>query len=373
MRKVATTNQNGRLFNQLKQHALTAISYLIPIVVSGGFMLAIGSLFDGKQIININNAYNFFDVMYTMGSLVLGMLPVVIGTGISFSIADKPGIAPGFLVGLISINMNAGFIGGFIGGFIAGYFTLLLKNKLKVPVWAEGLKPMLLIPFISSLVLGFVMYYLLGFPIAAFTEALNHFLRGLDTNQKLLFGLIVGVLSAVDYGGPINKVVYAFLLSLQSDGINEPMAVLMLASMVTPFGMTMAYFFQKMFHRNIYTKMEVETLKTAFPMGVCMITEGCYPIIFNDLWRSIVATGIGAGVGGALSMIWDAGSPVPHGGLFAMITMTHPFAWLAALLIGSLVVAIVLFILKKPVNIDAINELSENDEKDVDLADLKIS
>src|SRR5699024_9049284 len=182
----------------------------------------------------------------------------------------------------------------------------------------------LLLPLISSMIVGFIMYYLLGVPIAALIDILNNFLLGLDTSQKLMFGLIIGVLSAVDYGGPINKVVFAFLLSLQSEGINEPMAVLMLASMVTPFGMTFAYFYQKLFNKNIYTRMEVETLKTAFPMGVCMITEGCYPIIFNDLWRSILSTGIGAGVGGALSMYWGAASPVPHGGLFAMVTMTKP-------------------------------------------------
>lgn len=370
---MTNVKQSGKTITNLKQHALTAISYLIPVVVSAGFCLALGSLLGGGTIDDIKEPYNYFDVMYTMGGLVLGMLPVVISTGIAFSISDKPGIAPGFLVGMISINMNAGFIGGFIGGYIAGYFTKFLKDRLKVPMWAEGLKPMLIIPFISSLVIGFIMYYILGFPIALMTETLNDFLLGLDTSQKLLFGLIIGVLSAVDYGGPINKVVFAFLLSLQSEGINEPMAVLMLASMVTPFGMTIAYFLQKLFKKNIYTKMEVETLKTAFPMGVCMITEGCYPIIFNDLWRCIVSTGIGAGIGGALSMIWDAGSPVPHGGLFAMVTMTNPLSWFLALAIGSFIVAIVLFVLKKPVSVDEIKELTEEDEKDINFSELKIT
>lgn len=367
------TKQSGKLFTNLKQHALTAISYLIPIVVSGGFLLAIGSLLGGATINDIKESYNFFDVMYTMGGLVLGMLPVVIATGISFSISDKPGIAPGFLVGLISINMNAGFIGGFIGGYIAGYLTRFLKEKIKVPLWAEGLKPMLIIPFISSVVVGFIMYFVLGFPISALTDTLNNFLLGLDTSQKLMFGLIVGVLSAIDYGGPINKVVFAFLLSLQSEGINEPMAVLMLASMVTPFGMSIVFFLQKIFKKNIYNRMEVETLKTAFPMGVCMITEGCYPIIFNDLWRCIVSTGIGAGIGGALSMIWGAASPVPHGGLFAMVTMTNPLGWFAALMIGSIVDAVLLLVLKKQVDYDDVKESQAEDEKDIDLSDIKIS
>lgn len=370
---MSENKQKGSLFNVLKQHALTAISYLIPIVVGGGFLLAIGSLTGGSDIENIQNNYNYFDVMYTMGGLILGMLPVVIATGISFSIADKPGIAPGFVVGLISINMDAGFIGGFIGGYIAGYLTNLLKRYIKVPQWAEGLKPMLILPLLSSMVLGFIMYYILGVPIAALIDILNNFLLSLDTSQTLLFGLIVGVLSAIDYGGPINKVVFAFLLSFQSEGINEPMAVLMLASMVTPFGMAFAYFYQKLFNKNIYNRMEVETLKTAFPMGVCMITEGCYPIIFNDLWRSILSTGVGAGVGGALSMYWRAGSPVPHGGLFAMVTMTNPIRWLLALIIGSFIFSILFFLLKKPVDYDEVKELQIEDEKEIDLSDLKMS
>jgi len=370
---MSENKQKGSLFNILKQHALTAIAYLIPIVVGGGFLLAIGNLTGGSEIENLTDQYNFFDVMTTMGGLILGMLPVVIGTGISFSIADKPGIAPGFLVGLISINIDAGFIGGFIGGYIAGYLTLLLKKYIKVPQWAEGLKPMLILPLLSSLIVGFIMYYILGVPIAALISILNNFLLSLDTSQKLTFGLIIGVLSAIDYGGPINKVVFAFLLSFQSEGINEPMAVLMLASMVTPFGMAFAYFYQKFFNKNIYTRMEVETLKTAFPMGVCMITEGCFPIIFNDLWRSILSTGIGAGIGGALSMYWGAGSPVPHGGLFAMVTMTRPMYWFLGLIIGSLVFSILFFILKRPVDVDEVKELQIEDEKDVDLSDFKMS
>lgn len=364
---------SGKLFTNLKQHALTAISYLIPVVVSGGFLLAIGSLFGGVTIENIQDSFGFFDTMYTMGGLILGMLPVVIATGIAFSIADKPGIAPGFLVGLVAINMNSGFIGGFIGGFIAGYIAKFLKDKMKVPQWAEGLKPMLLIPFVASLAVGIIMYYVLGTPISILTDALNNYLLGLDTSQKLLFGLIIGILSSVDYGGPINKVVFAFLLSLQSEGINEPMAVLMLASMVTPFGMTIAYYMQKVFGKNIYVRMEVETLKTAFPMGVCMITEGCYPIIFNDLWRCVLSTGIGGAIGGAMSMYLAAASPVPHGGLFAMVTMTNPLAWLASLLVGSLATAIVLYVLKKPVALDDVKELKEEDEREIDFKELKIT
>lgn len=357
---------------ELKRHALTAISYLIPIVVSAGFSLAIGSLFGGQKIDNIHNGFNVFDALFTMGVLVLGLLPVVISTGIAFSIADKPGIAPGFLTGLVAINIGAGFIGGFIGGYIAGYIALLMREKIKVPSWAEGLRPMLIIPLLSTFFMGFVMYYIIGMPIAYLTDLLTVYLTNLDTSEKVMYGMIIGILSGIDYGGPINKTVVIFLLSLGVNGY-EPLAVMILASMVTPFGMTMAYFFQKIFKKNIYTRNEVETLKTAFPMGVCQITEGCYPIIFNDLLRCLIATGLGGAVGGALSMMWGSGTPAPAGGLFAMFTMSNPFYWFISLMVGSFVTAIVLFCLKKSVGLDDEMMLTIDDEKDVDLSSIKIS
>lgn len=366
----------NKFFNKMKAHALTAISYLIPIVVAGGFLLAIGNLLGGEELateVIKNTNFSYADTLTTMGILILSMLPMIISTGISYSIADKPGVAPGFLVGMIAINMEAGFIGGFIGGYVAGYTAKVITEKLSVPEWAEGMKPMLLIPFISSIIVGGVMYYVLGIPISSFQNILNEFLRGLDPTQTILFGATIGILSGIDYGGPINKITFAFLLTLQSEGITEPMAVLMLASMVTPFGFTLAYYLQKIFNKNIYTQMEVETLKTAFPMGVVMITEGCFPIVFNDLWKSILSTGIGAAVGGAISMTLGAGSPVPHGGLFAMVTMTNPLAWFISLIIGSIITGVVFFILKSETDYDAVKIVSESDEQDIDMGQLTIS
>jgi len=358
---------------RIKQHLMTAISYLIPIVVGAGFMLAIGNIGGGSQINNFTNGFGFFDTLTTMGALVLGLLPMVISTGISFSIADKPGIAPGMVIGLAAINIQAGFFGGLIGGFFAGWISKVTTEKLKVPFWAEGLKPMLLIPLISSVISGIFMYFVLGKPVASATLALTNYISSLDASNLLLYGAIIGILSSIDYGGPVNKVVFAFVLSLQTEGIYEPITVLMLASMVTPFGFTMAYFFQKIFRKNIYTKNEVETLKTAFPMGVVMITEGCYPIILNDVIRSVISTGIGGAVGGALSMLWGADSRVPHGGLLAMVTMERPLAFLTALLIGSLATGIVFFILKKPVSRDQDTSGNDDQELDIDLSSIRIS
>lgn len=364
---------NKSTWNTLKSYALTGISYLIPIVVAGGFTMAIGSICGGQTSESLIGETNFANILFTVGGIVLGMLPAVIGTGIAFAIAGKPGIAPGLVTGLISSQIGAGFLGAFLGGYLAGWIAKGLRDHMKVPSWAEGLKPMLLIPLFSSLAMVLIMQYILGYPISVFMNALDAYISGLDMNQKAMFGVIVGILSGIDYGGPINKVVYAFLLTLQSDGIYQPMAVLFLASMVTPFGFTFAYFLQKPFRKNIYTNEDKECLKTAFPMGVCMITEGTFPIIFTAFPKAMISTACGAGVGGALSMLWNCGVMVAHGGLFAMPAMQNPFGWLLALIIGSIVTGIVWIILAKPIDKDAVRTEGESSEADIDLGEIKVT
>lgn len=365
---MADTKNKEKFKLQFKEPALTAISYLIPVVVAGGLLLAIGNIFGGKSITEFNGTINIWDAFSTAGGLILGMLPVVVSTGIAFAIADKPGIAPGFLVGLISNTIKAGFLGGLLGGFIAGWSALLIIKIVKVPKWGKGLMPTLVIPFLSSIIAGAIMFYILGSPIAEGQRLLTAYLKSLPEGQKFIFGAIIGVLASIDYGGAINKTVFAFVLAMQAQGINEPITCLILASMVTPFGFTIAYFLQKVFHKKIYTQMEVDTLKTAFPMGICEITEGSLPIVLNDLWRSIVATGCGGFIGGGLSMLWGADSKIPASGLFAVPTMSKPGQFLLALLIGSIVTGVVFFILKKPVT----EKSEQKEEKDVDLDEISI-
>lgn len=353
----------------IKEPALTAISYLIPVVVAGGFLLAIGNIMGGKALTTINGTINFWDAFSTMGSQILGLLPVVVGTGVSFAIADKPGIAPGFLVGLVSIVVKAGFLGGLVGGYIAGWITLLIIKYIKVPSWMQGMMPTLIIPLFASGIAGLIMFYIIGTPISTAMNWLTGYISSLNTSQKFLYGAIIGVLASIDYGGAINKTVFAFVLTLQSQGINEPITCLILASMVTPFGFTLAYFFGKLFHKKIYTQMEIETLKTAFPMGIFEITEGSLPIVMNDLGRSILATGIGGAIGGGFSMYWGADSHIPASGLLAIPTMTKPGAFIGALIIGSIVTGTVYFLIKKPVT----KETQDKEEQEIDLNDLKIS
>lgn len=357
----------------LKGHLLTAISYLIPIVCGAGFLIAIGMAFGGTaQDALVQGNFNFWDVLATMGAKGLGLLPVVISTGIAFSIAGKPGIAPGFIIGLTANAIGAGFIGGILGGYLAGYLVIALLKYVKVPLWAKGLLPTLLIPFITSLIGGLIMVYIIGTPIAAFTNLLTGLLNSLNSSSLLVFGAIVGILSGVDFGGPINKTVFAFVLTMQAEGINGPITALQLVNTATPIGFGLAFFIAKMMKKNIYTKTEVETLKSAVPMGVINIVEGVIPIVMNDIIRCIVATAIGAAAGGATSMVMGADATVPFGGVLMIPTMSHPWAGVMGLLVNIVVTGIALAVIKKHVPEEELERENELEEEEIDLDDIQI-
>ncbi|TLF38877.1 PTS fructose transporter subunit IIC [Lacticaseibacillus zeae] len=357
----------------IKSNLLTAISYLIPIVCGAGFMIAIGMAFGGHaQDALIQGKFNFWDALATIGGKGLGMLPVVISTGIAFAIAAKPGIAPGFIIGLTANAISAGFIGGILGGFLAGYLVLGVLKFIKVPSWAKGLMPTLLIPFIASIIGGLVMVYIIGAPIAALTAMLTGFLKSLNSSSLLVFGAVIGLLSGVDYGGPINKTVFAFVLTLQAEGLNGPITALQLVNTATPIGFGLAFFVAKLFGKNIYTKVEVETLKSAVPMGVINIVEGVIPLVMNDIVRGVIATAIGGAAGGAVSMVMGADATVPFGGFLMIPTMSHPWAGVAGLLVNILVTAVTLALIKKNVSEEDLEKINEAEEEDIDLNDIKV-
>lgn len=361
-------------FNQLniKGHLLMAISYLIPVVCGAGFMIAIGMALGGDSSTDLTKTgYSFWDVLATLGGAGLGMLPVVIATGIAYSIADKPGIAPGLVIGLTANAVGSGFIGGLIGGFLAGYLVVLIIKYTKMPNWAKGLMPMLVIPFIASLIGGLIMVYVIGAPITQFTHILTEYLQSLSGTSKLIYGIIIGVLASVDYGGPINKTVFAFVLTLQAQGIHEPITALIVVNTATPIGFAFAYWIGRLMRKNIYKKVEVETLKTAFPMGIIEIVEGVLPIVLNDIIRCVIATGIGGAVGGAISMVMNADSKVPFGGMLAIPTMSQPLGFVIAIVANVVVTALVLVLLKKPVN-ESEEMIDEIEEDDIELGDIKV-
>ncbi|KML04126.1 PTS fructose transporter subunit IIC [Rossellomorea marisflavi] len=354
----------------LKGHLLTAISYLIPIVCGAGFLIAIGMGFGGTaQGSLVQGEFSIWDALATMGGAGLGLLPVVIATGISYSIAGKPGIAPGFIIGLTANAIGAGFIGGILGGFLSGFLAVALIKHINVPKWAKGLMPTLIVPFFTSIIGGLIMVYVIGIPIAAFTSLLTTALNSLGTSSLLVFGGVVGLLSGVDFGGPINKTVFAFVLTMQAEGINGPITALQLVNTATPIGFGLSFFIAKLFGKNIYTRSEVETLKSAVPMGVINIVEGVIPIVMNDIVRCVTAVAIGGAAGGAVTMVLGADATVPFGGVLMLPTMSQPWTGAVAILVNVLVTGVALALLKKNVKED---EQIEVEEEDIDLDDIKI-
>ena len=214
------------------------------------------------------------------------------------------------------------------------------------------------------------MFCVIGVPIVWLTEALTNFLTGMQGSAKFVFGSIMGGMAAFDFGGPVNKVASLFADGLLLEGVQGPEAVKILASMVPPFGVTISYALSKLTKKEKYTKEEEDNIKIAFPMGICMITEGVIPIAMNDLVKTVFSCTVGAAIGGGLSMLWGVESPVPSGGMFIVPAMNKPLMFCLALLIGSVITGLLLFILKKK-PVETTVEVEE--EEDIDFSDLKIS
>lgn len=356
---------------ELKRHALTAISYMLPLVVASGLLIAVGNLLGGENLTTLDNM-TIPSALTSLGVMGMGLLPSFIAGYIAYSIADRPGIAPGFLMGQIASFLGAGFLGGMIGGYIVGYIALFLRKKLKVPHWADALMPMMIIPTLSSILAGILMFFVIGTPIVWLTDGLTAFITGLDSSSKLLYGFIIGALGCIDFGGPISKVPNLICDGLLLEGILEPEAIKVLAAMVPPLGITLSFVISKFIKKRIYTKTEVENIKVAFPMGLCMISEGVIPIAMNDLLRTVICTATGCGVTGAISFMLGVGSSVPSGGVFVIPAMTAPLAAVFALLAGTCVTAVMLVLIKKR-KTDKDDEIIEEVEEQMDLSGIKFS
>ena len=331
------------------KHLMSGVSNMLPFVVGGGILIAISFMF-GIKASDINDP-SFNKIAKLLmdiggGNAFFLMVPVMAGF-IGMSIADRPGFAPAMVGGLISLNNGGGFLGGLIAGFLGGYIVLGLKKLFaNLPDSFEGLKPVLLYPLFGIFITGALMYGFIVDPISSINSGLTTFLKGLGTGNLVLLGVIAGGMMAIDMGGPINKAAFTFGIAMISAGDYAPHAAVMAGGMVPPLGIALA----TTFFKNKFTKDEQNAGKTCYIMGLSFITEGAIPFAAADPFRVIPACIIGSAIAGGLSMFFKVLLPAPHGGIFVIPVVTHPVQYIIAILVGSIVTALLVGYLKKPVS-----------------------
>lgn len=331
------------------KHLMSGVSNMLPFVVGGGILIAFSFMF-GINASNPNDpSYNYFAKLLNDiggGNAFFLMVPVMAGF-IGMSIADRPGFAPAMVGGLISLNSGGGFLGGLIGGFLGGYITLLLKKVFnKLPESLDGIKPVLLYPLFGIFITGAIMYLFIVNPIAAINTGLSNFLKNLGTGNLILLGALLGAMMSTDMGGPINKAAFTFGIAMIASGQYAPHAAVMAGGMVPPLGIALA----TTIFRNKFSADERDAGKTCYVMGLSFITEGAIPFAASDPIRVIPSCMIGAAISGALSMAFHIELRAPHGGIFVLPIVNNPVMYLLAIVIGSVITAVLLGFIKKPVN-----------------------
>ena len=331
------------------KHLMSGVSNMLPFVVGGGILIAFSFMF-GINASNPNDpSYNYFAKLLNDiggGNAFFLMVPVMAGF-IGMSIADRPGFAPAMVGGLISLNSGGGFLGGLIGGFLGGYITLLLKKVFnKLPESLDGIKPVLLYPLFGIFFTGAIMYLFIVDPIAAINTGLSNFLKNLGTGNLILLGALLGAMMSTDMGGPINKAAFTFGIAMIASGQYAPHAAVMAGGMVPPLGIALA----TTIFKNKFSADERDAGKTCYVMGLSFITEGAIPFAASDPIRVIPSCMIGAAISGALSMAFHIELRAPHGGIFVLPIVNNPIMYLLAIVIGSVVTAVLLGFIKKTVN-----------------------
>ncbi|KJK17337.1 PTS fructose-like transporter subunit IIB [Pseudomonas sp. 2(2015)] len=326
------------------KHLLTGVSFMLPMVVAGGLLIALSFVFGieaYKEPGTLPAA-----LMQIGGDAAFKLMVPLLAGYIAYSIADRPGLAPGMIGGLLASTLGAGFIGGIVAGFLAGYSAKAISRWARLPSSLEALKPILIIPLLASLFTGLVMIYVVGKPVAGMLEGLTHFLDSMGTTNAILLGVLLGGMMCVDLGGPINKAAYAFSVGLLASQSYAPMAATMAAGMVPPIGLGIASFIA----RRKFAQSEREAGKAALVLGLCFISEGAIPFAAKDPLRVIPASVVGGALTGALSMYFGCKLMAPHGGLFVMLipnAINHAVLYLLAIVAGSLLTAVVYAVLKR--------------------------
>ena len=343
--------------HQIYKHLMNGVSHMLPFVVGGGILIAIAFLIDGfcvdlnslpaDQRSNFGTITQAAALFKGIGGTAFGfMLPILAGF-IAMSIADRPGLAVGFVGGSIAANGTSGFLGALVAGFVAGYIVLLLKKIFsKLPESLDGMKPVLLYPLLGIFIVGVIMQFVVEPPIGALNTAINNGLNGLNGASAVVLGVLLGGMMAVDMGGPVNKAAYVFGTASIAAGNYNIMAAVMIGGMVPPLAIALA----TIFFKNKFTAEERKAGPTNFIMGLSFITEGAIPFAASDPLHVLPACVVGSAVAGGLSMAFGCTLMAPHGGIFVVPTIGNPLMYLVALVIGAFIACGLLGLLKKKVS-----------------------
>lgn len=335
------SNASYSAAHQTYQHLLTGVSFMLPLVVAGGLLIALSLVFGIDA-----QSGTLADALMQIGNAAFALMIPLLSGYIAYSMAGRSGLAPGMLGGMLASTLGAGFIGGIASGFIAGYSVRLLLHHLTLPANLAALKPVLIIPLLASLITGLIMIYIVGGPVAWLMSALTDFLNSLGTVNALLLGALLGAMMGFDMGGPVNKAAYAFAVGLLTTHNYGPMAAAMAAGMVPALGMGLA----TLLARHKFTASEREAGKAAWVLGLCFISEGAIPFAAKDPLRVIPATLLGGAVAGALAMGWGAKLVAPHGGIFVFFiphAIEPMLGYAIAIASGTLVTGVLYSLLKR--------------------------
>ena len=342
------------LGHRIYTNLMNGVSHMLPFVVGGGILIAIAFLIDGFSVdlnsLPVADRANFGTItplaamFKQIGGVAFGfMLPILAGF-IAMSIADRPGLAVGFVGGSIAATGTSGFLGALVAGFLAGYLVLLLKKIFsKLPESLDGIKPVLLYPVLGILLVGVIMLYVVEPPIGALNTWINSALEGMNGTRAVILGALLGGMMSVDMGGPVNKAAYVFGTASIAAGNYNIMAAVMIGGMVPPIAIALA----TLFFKNKFTAEERKAGPTNFIMGLSFITEGAIPFAASDPLRVLPACIVGSAVAGGMSMAFNCTLMAPHGGIFVFLTVGHPLLYLLSLAVGSAITCVLLGILKK--------------------------
>ncbi|MFI8349845.1 fructose-specific PTS transporter subunit EIIC [Streptomyces sp. NPDC085596] len=340
---------------KLRKWLMSGVSYMVPFVAAGGLLIAVGFAIGGWTVNKAPSVMDHFvwtqsdswgALLFQIGGMAFNFLVPVLAGYIAYGMADRPGLVPGFVGGAISLSINAGFLGGLAAGLIAGGVVLAIQ-RVRIPAALRGIMPVVVIPLISSAVVGFLMFVVIGKPIAAAQKGMTDWLNGLTGTNAVLLGALLGLMMCFDLGGPVNKVAYTFAtagiaVAGPSDSAMKIMAAVMAAGMVPPLAMALA----TTVRGKLFTPAERENGKAAWVLGASFISEGAIPFAAADPLRVIPSAMVGGAVTGSLSMMFDATLRAPHGGIFVVPLIGNPFLYLIAIAAGVCVSTALVVVLK---------------------------